>query len=174
MGARFSVLGAGAIGLAILASGYTLMRPAAGNLAGEWDVYIALSATPKFGFEGWRRMAFAHFAGADSGNVGFIMRRTGQPVLTANQVSANGDSVILTQDARAVMRAAWHGDTLVGNQYVNGRLLDRRFRFVRRATPGVVEHDIQVWNIPASDSQYAITEDTLVLMPTRDGAHLAT
>ncbi|HET7111161.1 MAG TPA: hypothetical protein VFI41_09820, partial [Gemmatimonadales bacterium] len=38
------------------------------NLAGDWDVYIALSAQPKFGFEGWRRMAYAHFAGRDSGN----------------------------------------------------------------------------------------------------------
>ena len=36
------------------------------SLAGDWDVYIALSAQPKFGFEGWRRMGFAHFASADS------------------------------------------------------------------------------------------------------------
>jgi hypothetical protein len=40
------------------------------GLAGDWDVYIALSAEPKFGFE-WRRMGFAHFAGSDSGNAGF-------------------------------------------------------------------------------------------------------
>ena len=45
------------------------------SLAGDWDVYIALSAKPKFGFEGWRRMGFAHFAGSDSGNVGFLRRR---------------------------------------------------------------------------------------------------
>jgi putative CocE/NonD family hydrolase len=147
---------------------------ASGSLTGDWDVYIALSATPKFGFEGWRRMGFAHFAGPDSNNVGYLMRRTGQPMLTANQVASNGDSVILTQDARMVMRAAWHGDTLAGLQYVNGKVMDRRFRLVRRSTPAAVEHDIQVWNIPASDSQYAVTEDTLVLMPTRDGAHLAT
>jgi putative CocE/NonD family hydrolase len=156
----------------VAATGPTPRR--AGQLAGDYDVYIALSATPKFGFEGWRRMGFAHFAGADSGNVGYLRRRTGQPMLTANQVSASGDSVILTQDARVVMRAAWHGDTLVGVQFNGGRPLDRRFRLVRRSTPGVVEHDIQVWNIPASDSQYVVTEDTLVLMPTRDGAHLAT
>jgi len=48
------------------------------------------------------------------------------------------------------------------------------FRLVRRATPFVVEHDYAVWTMPASDSQYAVTEDTLVFMPTRDGAHLAT
>src|SRR5574342_195377 len=83
-------------------------RPS-GSLAGDWDVYIALSAQPKFGFEGWRRMGFAHFAGADSGFVGFLRRRTGEPMLTVTQVPANGDSVLLTQDERVVMRAAWHG-----------------------------------------------------------------
>ena len=144
------------------------------NLAGDWDVYIALSAQPKFGFEGWRRMAFAHFAGRDSGYVGFLTRRTGQPLLTVHQVSMHGDSVVLTQDSAHAMRAAWHGDTLAGLEYVRGRVTDRRFRLVRRSTPGVVEHDYQIWKMPASDSQYAVTEDTLVFMPTHDGARLAT
>jgi putative CocE/NonD family hydrolase len=144
------------------------------SLAGDWDVYIALSAQPKFGFEGWRRMGFAHFAGADSGFVGFLRRRTGEPMLTVAQVTASGDSVLLTQDAHVMMRAAWHGDTLAGLQFNGDKPLDRRFRLVRRATPGVVEQNYQVWTMPASDSQYAVTEDTLVFMPTRDGAHLAT
>ncbi|NJD11366.1 MAG: CocE/NonD family hydrolase [Gemmatimonadetes bacterium] len=144
------------------------------SLAGDWDVYIALSARPKFGFEGWRRMGFAHFAGADSNSVGFLKRRTGESLLVANQVVTAGDSVILTQDVRVVMRGAWHGDTLAALQYVNGQVMDRRFRLVRRSTPGVVERDYQVWQMPASDSLYAVTEDTLVFMPTRDGARLAT
>jgi len=148
-------------------------RPA-GSLAGDWDVYIALSAQPKFGFEGWRRMGFAHFAGADSGFVGFLRRRTGEPMLTVTQVTTSGDSVLLTQDAQVRMKAAWHGDTLAGLQFNGDRPLDRRFRLVRRATPGVVEQNYQVWTMPASDSQYAVTEDTLVFMPTRDGARLAT
>ena len=88
------------------------LAPTTPSLAGDWDVYVALSATPKFGFEGWRRMGFAHFAGADSGFVGFLRRRTSEPMLLANQVAITGDSVILTQDARVLMRAAWHGDTL--------------------------------------------------------------
>lgn len=144
------------------------------SLAGDWDVYIALSAQPKFGFEGWRRMGFAHFAGLDSGFVGFLRRRTGEPMLTVTQVAASGDSVLLTQDAHVMMRAAWHGDTLAGLQFNGDRPLDRRFRLVRRATPGVVEQNYQVWTMPASDSTYAVTEDTLVFMPTRDGARLAT
>jgi hypothetical protein len=148
--------------------------PAANSLAGDWDVYIALSATQHFGFEGWRRMGFAHFAGSDSGNVGYLRRRSGQPILIVTQVSTTGDSVVLTEDTRAVMRAAWHGDTLAGLQWNNGKLQDRRYRLVRRDTPGVVETNYQVWKMPASDSQYAVTIDTLVMMPTRDGAHLET
>ena len=89
---------------------------APGKLAGDWDVYIALSATPKFGFEGWRRMGFAHFAGSDSGNAGFLRRRTGEPILIAGKVTLAGDSVILTQDTLAQLRGAWHGDTLAGLQ----------------------------------------------------------
>ena len=148
-------------------------HPAA-SLAGDWDVYIALSAQPKFGFEGWRRMGFAHFAGADSGFTGFLRRRTGEPMLTVTQVSVVGDSVLLTQDAQVKMKAAWHGDTLAGLQFNGDKPLDRRFRLVRRATPGVVEQNYQVWKMTASDSQYAVTEDTLVFMPTRDGGRLAT
>jgi putative CocE/NonD family hydrolase len=144
------------------------------SLTGDWDVYIALSAQPKFGFEGWRRMGFAHFAGADSGFTGFLRRRTGEPMLTVTQVTVVGDSVLLTQDAQMKMKAAWHGDTLAGLQFNGDKPLDRRFRLVRRATPGVVEQNYQVWTMPASDSQYAVTEDTLVFMPTRDGGRLAT
>ncbi|MFL5541050.1 MAG: hypothetical protein ACJ8J0_18825, partial [Longimicrobiaceae bacterium] len=143
-------------------------------LAGEWDVYVALSARPHAGFEGWRRMGFAHFAGSDSGSVGWLRRRTGQPMLTSARVSASGDSLLLTQDDSTIVRAAWHGDTLVGVHYVRGAPLDRRYRLVRRATPGVVEQDHQVWTMPASDSQYAVTIDSTVLMPLRDGAKLET
>ena len=62
--ARWS-LSSGGIGDCAVAAG----RPPA-SLAGEWDVYIALSARPQTGFEGWRRMGFAHFAGSDSGKRG--------------------------------------------------------------------------------------------------------
>src|SRR5689334_3252898 len=89
------------VGLVLLASGYAACRGAAkGALAGDWDVYIALSAKPKFGFEGWRRMGFAHFAGSDSGNTGFLRRRSGDPILTVTKVAVNGDSVVLTQDPK--------------------------------------------------------------------------
>lgn len=161
------------LSLALGASACSSPRPA-DRLAGDWDVYIALSATPKFGFEGWRRMGYAHFAARDSGNVGRLHRRTGESIIDVRAVTLNGDSVILTQDSGSVLRAALHGDTLTALQYTNGTVVDRRFRLVRRASAGVVEHDYQLWNVPASDSQYAVTEDSLVFMPTRDGARLAT
>ena len=88
-GARWLVL---VLVLAFATSAVAARRRAA-TLAGEWDVYIALSAQPKFGFEGWRRMGFAHFAGSDSGNVGWLRRRTGQPMLTVTRCRTNGDSV---------------------------------------------------------------------------------
>ena len=165
------------ISMAILtsAAGYAAVRPsAARSLGGDWDVYIALSSKPKFGFEGWRRMGFAHFAGADSGNVGALRRRTGGPMLNVTKVTTNGDSVILTQDDRTVMRAAWHGDTLAGLQFNNGTVTDRRYRLVRRSTPAVVETTYQVWKMPASDSLYSTVLDTTSLMPARDGAMLET
>ena len=174
MSRKYGVLAVAVVTLTLSAVAFAPRPRSVGALAGEWDVYIALSAKPKFGFEGWRRMGFGHFAGGDSGNIGWLKRRTGEPMLTVASVTSAGDSVVLTQDARVSMRAAWHGDTLVGVQWVGDRLMDRRFRLVRRDTPGVVEHDYQVWTMPASDSQYAVTEDTLVFMPTRDGAKLAT
>ncbi len=157
-----------------LATGAGLAHRRAGNLAGEWDVYIALSARPHYGFEGWRRMGFAHFAGSDSANAGFLRRRTGQSMLNVTQVSAWGDSIFLAQDANVILRAAWHGDTLEGVQYTNGRPLDRRYRLVHRATPGAVEPTYQVWKTPASDSLYATVVDTTSLMPARDGVKLET
>ena len=157
-----------------LATGARLVHRSIGNLAGEWDVYIALSARPHYGFEGWRRMGFAHFARADSANVGFLRRRTGQSMLNVTNVTAWGDSMLLTQDAGVILRAAWHGDTLEGVQYTNDRPMDRRYRLVRRATPGAVEPTYQVWKMPASDSLYATVVDTTSLMPARDGATLET
>src|SRR5258708_26351794 len=116
----------------ILVSLLPLAPRATPSLAGDWDVYIALSAQPKFGFEGWRRMGFAHSAGSDSGFVGFLRRRTGDPMLTVTQVTATGDSVLLTQDARVMMRAAWHGDTLAGRQFNGDPPPDRPLRPVPR------------------------------------------
>src|SRR5262245_41902766 len=73
----------------------TQSQPRSANLAGDWDAYLASGATTRPGFEGWRRMGFAHFAIGRSGLVGSIRRRTGEPILEVTQVSTRGDSITL-------------------------------------------------------------------------------
>jgi putative CocE/NonD family hydrolase len=141
------------------------------TLAGDWDAYTAEGSTTSAGFEGWRRMGFAHFAARDSGFVGGIRRRTGEPMLDVTHVEARADSVLLTGDDQS-LRAGWHGDTLIGAVYAAGKPAGSRFKLVRRTTPFVVEQFYKLWPGPVSDSQYAITEDTAVWMTTRDGARL--
>ncbi|MEP7065912.1 MAG: CocE/NonD family hydrolase [Gemmatimonadota bacterium] len=141
-------------------------------LAGDWDAYVALGSTARGGFEGWRRMGFAHFDAHDSSATGSIRRRTGETILDVAHVAARADSVVLTGDT-ASLSAAWHGDTLTGELFARGKPAGRRVRLVRRATPFAVEQPYLLWPGPVSDSAYAVTEDTLVFMRTRDGAKLA-
>ncbi|HEX3868561.1 MAG TPA: CocE/NonD family hydrolase [Gemmatimonadaceae bacterium] len=142
------------------------------TLAGEWDAYVALGSAPRGGFEGWRRMGFAHFAGADSGFAGSVRRRTGEQMLNVSHVTARGDSLTLTADNNQSLEAAWNGDTLTGVSLASGKPSGRRMRLVRRSTPFVVEKFYDLWPGAVSDSQYAVTEDTAVFMKTRDGARL--
>jgi putative CocE/NonD family hydrolase len=142
-------------------------------LVGDWDAYLASGATTRQGFEGWRRMGFAHFAATDSGVVGSIRRRTGEPMVDVTRIATRGDSITLGTAGPQSVDAVWHGDTLVGVMLANGKPSGRRIRLVRRSTPFVAEQFYQLWPGAVSDSQYAVTEDTLVFMTTRDGAKLA-
>jgi uncharacterized protein len=143
------------------------------TLAGDWDVYFAVGTTPHAGFEGWRRQGFAHFV-ADSGGLhGTINWRAGGSILEVTRMVTSGDSVTLSNGGSSAMRAAWHRDTLVGVLGDSGRVTGPRLRLVRRAQPFAVETPFSPWPGPVSDSQYAVTEDTLVFMRTRDGARLA-
>ena len=145
---------------------------AAHTIAGDWDAYVASGSTPLAGFEGWRRMGFAHFAGRDSGFAGSIRRRTGEPMLEVTTVAASGDSILLNSARGQALAAAWHGDTLIGVVMADGKPAGRRIRLVRRAKAFVVERPYALWPGTVSDSQYAVTEDTAVFMTTRDGARL--
>jgi putative CocE/NonD family hydrolase len=89
------------------------------------------------------------------------------------QVDATGDSITLDGPRGQSIAAAWHGDTLVGLMLTRGKPSGRRIRLVRRSTPFVAEQFYALWPGTVSDSQYAVTEDTLVYMTTRDGARLA-
>jgi len=145
---------------------------AAHTVTGDWDAYVASGSTPLAGFEGWRRMGFAHFAGRDSGFAGAIRRRTGELTLDVTSVAAKGDSMMLNGSRGNALAATWHGDTLVGVVLADGKPAGRRIRLVRRTSPFVVEHAYALWPGTVSDSQYAVTEDTAVFMTTHDGARL--
>ena len=158
--------------VAMLAGSACAAGGPARTIAGDWDAYVASGSTPLAGFEGWRRMGFAHFAGRDSGFAGSIRRRTGEPMLDVASVAANGDSIMLNGARGQALAAAWHGDTLVGVVMADGKPAGRRIRLVRRAKPFAVERPYALWPGTLSDSQYAVTEDTAVFMTTRDGARL--
>jgi uncharacterized protein len=147
--------------------------PRAPSLVGDWDAYLVNGSTPHAGFEGWRRMGFAHFTDSAGATTGAIRRRTGESILDVARVTSNGDSVTLLGGGEQALVAAWHGDTLVGVLMRDGKPAGRRVRLVRRSRPFTVEQYYRLWPGPVSDSQYAVTEDTLVFMKTRDGARLA-
>ncbi|HXY29860.1 MAG TPA: CocE/NonD family hydrolase [Gemmatimonadaceae bacterium] len=159
--------------LAIAAAAACGRRERAPSLVGDWDAYVASGTKEHSGFTGWRRMAFAHFADRDSAVVGFIRPRTGDTVLDLRHVTTRSDSVVLSASPDISIHGAWHGDTLTGIWLAGGKPTGSLIRFVRRAMPGVVERRFSPWPGAVSDSQYAVTEDTLVFMRTRDGARLA-
>jgi putative CocE/NonD family hydrolase len=143
------------------------------SLAGDWDAWFTLGTTPHAGFEGWRRLGFAHFAPDNGALRGTIRRRTGDTILAVSRVTASGDSVMLSNAGSSALSATWRGDTLAGVLGDSGRATGPRIRLVRRAAPFVVEAAYSPWPGPVSDSRYAVAEDTLVFMRTRDGARLA-
>jgi putative CocE/NonD family hydrolase len=163
MAPKYSILVLGTLAVACAP------RVSVPSLAGDWDAYLADGSTAHPGFEGWRRMGFAHF---DNGDSGSIRRRTGDTILAVTRVGTRSDSVVLSGGDQSI-NAAWHGDTLTGVMLTGGKPAGRRIRLVRRTTPFVVEPFYALWPGAVSDSQYAITEDTLVFMKTRDGARLA-
>src|SRR4051812_45970725 len=143
------------------------------TLAGDWDAYLASGSATHPGFEGWRRMGFAHFERRDSGIVGSIRRRTGEPLVDDARVTTRADTMVITGAHDQSIDGAWRGDTLTGVLLAGGKPAGRRIRLVRRTTPFTVEQNYALWPGAVSDSQYAVTEDTLVFMKTRDGARLA-
>jgi hypothetical protein len=165
---RLSALSA----LALLAVS-SCTRSSSPSLIGDWDAYVALGSTPLPGFEGWRRMGFAHFATDSGGITGAIRRRTGEPMLDLARADVRRDSVFISGARNQTLAATWHGDTLSGLMLDSGKPSGKRYRLVRRATPFVAEQQYLLWPGAVSDSQYAVTEDTLVFMKTRDGAKLA-
>jgi len=170
---RLSASGAAVILAAVFALACSASSRAPSKaLAGDWDAYVADGSTARGGFEGWRRMGFAHLTATDAGVAGAIRRRTGEPMLDVVHVSAAGDSIELRNEGEQSLKGTWQGDTFTGVMLRMGKPAGRRVRLVRRATPFAVEQNYPLWPGAVSDSQYAITEDTAVFMKTRDGARL--
>ena len=162
------------LGLAAVVAAAACANPTTpARIAGDWDAYVANGVTARPGFEGWRRMGFAHISATSAGVTGAVRRRTGETMVAVTRVRNRGDSITLGSDSGPSIAGAWHGDTLVGLMLADGKPAGRRIRLVRRATPFVAERFYELWPGPVSDSQYAVTEDTLVFMTTRDGAKLA-
>ena len=118
-------------------------------------------------------MGFAHFASETGGITGSIRRRTGEAMLDLARADVRADSTFINGARAQTLAAVWHGDTLTGLLLAGGKPTGRRMRLVRRATPFTVEQQFPLWPGAVSDSQYAVTEDTLVFMKTHDGAKLA-
>ena len=149
-------------------------RPASGpSVAGDWDAYFASGSTARPSFEGWRRMGFAHFDQSGGVVSGAIRRRTGEPMVDSANVDVRGESITIAGANGQSVRGTWRGDTVAGVMLANGSPSGRRIRLVRRATPFTPEKNYALWPGGVSDSAYAVTEDTLVFMTTRDGAKLA-
>ena len=116
-------------------------REASRTLTGDWDAYVAAGSTARPSFEGWRRMGFAHFAGADSGFAGSIRRRTGEMMVAVSRVSTQGDSVLLAGDGDQSLEGTWTGDSFTGVLLASGKPAGRRIRLVPRTTPFTVEQN---------------------------------
>ncbi len=147
-------------------------KPTTPSLAGDWDAWFALGSAERGGFEGWRRMGFAHFAAGRAGLTGSVRRRTGETMIEVTRVATEGDSLLLSGDDDQALEGVWHGDTLEAVLLRNGEPEGRRIRLVPRGTPFAVEAYYKLWPGEVSDSVYAVVEDTAVFMTTRDGARL--
>ena len=161
-----------AFGLVVWGAAACAPNGGAHSLAGDWDAYLARARRPSRasrGGDGWVRALRGRRLDP---------RRLHQPAhwRTAARRGARrarSDSVILSDDSTDRSIAVWHGDTLTGVLLRDGKPAGQRIRLVRRSTPFVVEQSYALWPGAVSDSQYAVTEDTLVFMKTRDGARLA-
>jgi len=85
--------------LAVVAAAGCTAQPALPKVTGDWDAYFANGVTARPGFEGWRRMGFAHFSATSAGVTGAIRRRTGETMVEVTRAEDSGDSLTLGGDA---------------------------------------------------------------------------
>ena len=121
---------------------------------------FARGSSPLPGFEGWRRIGFAHFAAHRLEPRGLDPSPNRRARSWSRMSRRIADSVRLSGDDNRAIDGAWHGDTLPGrcSRRQTGRSADASRS---SATPFVVEQPYLLWPGAVSDSQYAVTEDTL-------------
>ncbi len=179
------VVGLGAA-LGACARGPTADR--ADALTGDWDWYRTMGTEPIGGFEGSRRMAFAHFEGTDAAKA-WVRHRSDTPMYGVREVRLDGDSLLLTlaapgsgAPASAVeagpgeapsFRGVVHGDTIVGLRYRGAEAVER-VRLLRRSSTPDYEPYTSLWGdrSSVSDSSYDVVIDPAVPMHARDGTLL--
>jgi len=139
-------------------------------LTGDWDYYRMLGGESRGGFEAKRRFGFAHFEGADPTGA-WLHRRAGGNLESIQELTLDGDSLFLVYTSGNSVRAVVVGDTISGRVFRDGDPIQRMW-FVRRKAPPVYEPNFPLWDLPVSDSTYAVEIDPAVPMNARDGTVL--
>ena len=144
--------------------------PPANPLAGDWDYYRMLGAAPNGGFEARRRFGFAHFDGA-SGEGAWLKRRSGEVLDEIENVSLNGDALVLSLGGNRTIKGTLAGNTIEARLYRADTPTDRVW-FERRSAPPAWEPYYPLWPGPVSEAKYKVTIDPAVPMTARDGTTL--
>jgi len=140
------------------------------HLAGDWDYYVTLGASPNGGFEARRRMGVAHFDGP-SADGAWLKRRSGAAMNAIAKVNLTRDNVGIALGDAQEIRGVAKGDTIAGQIYRGGKPVDRVW-LVKRSSPPVWEPNYDLWTGDVSQPTFQITVDPAVPMTARDGTTL--
>jgi len=144
--------------------------PVAASLAGDWDYYLTLGATPNGGFEARRRMGVAHFDGP-SADGAWLKRRSGAAFDAITKVTLTGTDLMLSLGDGQEIRAAVNGDTISGRIHRGGTPIDRVW-LVKRPGPLVWESNYELWPGDVSQPTFTVSVEPAVPMSARDGTTL--
>lgn len=134
------------------------------RLVGDWDYWEARIAR--------RSAGFIHLAGASAG--GWLRSRDGRRSATVAASRMSGDSVFMdvTMGGRPFAIAGLLRNDTIAAELRLGDQLAAQLWIVRRSTPPQFISNYRLWPGPVSDSAYAVSLDTAVVMRTRDGTAL--
>jgi X-Pro dipeptidyl-peptidase (S15 family) len=140
------------------------------RLAGDWDYYVTLGATPSGGFETRRRMGVVHFDGP-SADGAWLKRRSGAALNPITKVTLTGTDLMLSLGDGQEIRATVNGDTIAGQIHRGGKPINRVW-LVKRPGSLVWESSYELWPGDVSQPTFGVTVDPAVPMTARDGTTL--